>query len=150
MSHVNPQVEQSQADSHRVVGAFVTFKDESGKLACLKAQPHSRMRQWWSLKQQHKLRGRYGMPWQCMLSLRAGGCCETVQCTWALLAASAIIESGTLHLAQASGPSRLLHACLSFTAVERKEWDGFFALSKRHTADTPVLYSVKLACAVHG
>jgi hypothetical protein len=52
------QVEQSQADSHRVVGAFVTFKDESGKLACLKAQPHSRMRQWWSLKQQHKLRGR--------------------------------------------------------------------------------------------
>jgi hypothetical protein len=41
-----------------VVGAFVTFKDEAGKLACLKAQPHSRMRQWWTLKQQHKLRGR--------------------------------------------------------------------------------------------
>lgn len=56
--HVGLQVEQSQADSYRVVGAFVTFKDEAGKLACLKAQPHSRMRQWWSLKQQHKLRGR--------------------------------------------------------------------------------------------
>ncbi|WIA18083.1 hypothetical protein OEZ85_009564 [Tetradesmus obliquus] len=55
------EAEQSQADSHRVVGAFVTFKDEAGKLACLKAQPHSRMRQWWSLKQQHKLRGRHAL-----------------------------------------------------------------------------------------
>lgn len=52
------QVEQAQADSHRVVGAFVTFKTEVGKQACLKAQPHSRMRQWWSLKAEHKLRSR--------------------------------------------------------------------------------------------
>lgn len=53
------QVEQAQADSHRVVGAFVTFKNETGKLACLKALPNSRMRQWWYLKAEHKLRQRY-------------------------------------------------------------------------------------------
>lgn len=46
------------ADSHRVVGAFVTFKDEAGKLACLKAQPRSRMRQLFALKPEHKLRQR--------------------------------------------------------------------------------------------
>lgn len=53
-----PHTPQAQADSRVVVAAFVTFREEAGKAACLRAQPHSRMRQWWALKPQHKLRGR--------------------------------------------------------------------------------------------
>eukprot|EP00775_Hariotina_reticulata_P002590 gene2590-2892_t len=60
---VNEQIQeaQSQAESYRVVGAFVTFKDEAGKLACLRAQPHNRVRQWWTMKPEHKLFGRYAL-----------------------------------------------------------------------------------------
>eukprot|EP00879_Flechtneria_rotunda_P030473 GHRR01033111.1.p1 GENE.GHRR01033111.1~~GHRR01033111.1.p1 ORF type:complete len:345 (+),score=109.43 GHRR01033111.1:97-1035(+) len=49
------------ADNKRVVGAFITFKDEGAKQACLRAQPHSRMRHWLTVKPEHKLRGRYAM-----------------------------------------------------------------------------------------
>lgn len=54
-----PQGEQAQADTRRVVAAFVTFREEAGKAACLAAQPRSRMRQWLTLKPQHRLRGRW-------------------------------------------------------------------------------------------
>jgi hypothetical protein len=54
------KAEQAQSDSRRTVAAFVTFREEAGKSACLKAQPHSRMRQWLFLKREHKLRGRCG------------------------------------------------------------------------------------------
>ncbi|GBF89796.1 hypothetical protein Rsub_02966 [Raphidocelis subcapitata] len=37
--------EQAQAASRRTVAAFVTFREEAGKAACLRAQPRSRMRQ---------------------------------------------------------------------------------------------------------
>ncbi len=52
------QAERALADSHRAVGAFVTFREEAGKMACLRAQPHSRMRQLLTLRPEHKLRGR--------------------------------------------------------------------------------------------
>jgi hypothetical protein len=52
------QAEQEQADSRRTVAAFVTFREEAGKAACLRAQPRSRMRQWLALSKEHKLRGR--------------------------------------------------------------------------------------------
>lgn len=39
------------------MAAFVTFKEEAGKAACLHAQPRSWMRQMLALKPQHKLRG---------------------------------------------------------------------------------------------
>lgn len=55
-----PQAQQAQADSQRVVGAFVTFRDEASTIACLKAHPRNRMRQWWARQQAHKLRGRCG------------------------------------------------------------------------------------------
>jgi hypothetical protein len=51
------QVQQAQAESKRVVGAFVTFKEEASKTACLKSQPNSLLRQWWSLRPEQKLRG---------------------------------------------------------------------------------------------
>jgi hypothetical protein len=41
-----------------VVGAFVTFRNEHSKLACLKATPHSWIKQWWYLKPEHKFRSR--------------------------------------------------------------------------------------------
>lgn len=52
------RAEQARAEARRAVAAFVTFRDEAGKEACLRAQPRSRMRQWWSLRAQHRLRGR--------------------------------------------------------------------------------------------
>jgi hypothetical protein len=52
-----PQDEQAHAETRRTVAAFVTFREEAGKAACLAAQPRSYMRQWLALKPQHKLRG---------------------------------------------------------------------------------------------
>ena len=57
----NPKEEQAQADNRRTVSAFVTFREEGGKAACLKAQPRSLMRQWLALKPEHKLRGRWAV-----------------------------------------------------------------------------------------
>ncbi|KAI8470399.1 MAG: hypothetical protein J3K34DRAFT_510286 [Monoraphidium minutum] len=53
--------EQAHAGARRAVAAFVTFREEAGKAACLRAQPRSRMRQWLALKPRHKLRGRYAL-----------------------------------------------------------------------------------------
>ena len=56
--HVCAQEEQTRASVSRAVAAFVTFREEAAKVACLRAQPRSRMRQWLTLKSEHKLRGR--------------------------------------------------------------------------------------------
>jgi hypothetical protein len=53
-----PQAEQAVGDTAKVVGAFVTFRNEHSKLECLKATPHSWIKQWWSLKPEHKFRSR--------------------------------------------------------------------------------------------
>lgn len=55
---VHVQVEQALGDTARVVGAFVTYRNESSRLNCLKATPQSWIKQWWHLKPQHKFRGR--------------------------------------------------------------------------------------------
>jgi len=55
----NLQAEQAMGDTARVVGAFVTFRNESSRLDCLKATPHSWIKQWWTLKPAQKLRGRW-------------------------------------------------------------------------------------------
>lgn len=52
------QAEQALGDTARVVGAFVTYRNESSRLNCLKATPQSWIKQWWHLKAQHKFRGR--------------------------------------------------------------------------------------------
>lgn len=52
------QAEQALGDTARVVGAFVTYRNESSRLNCLKATPQSWIKQWWHLKPQHKFRGR--------------------------------------------------------------------------------------------
>jgi hypothetical protein len=52
-----PQLEDSLAGTRRVVGAFVTFRNEAAKVACLRATPNSWIRQLLLLKAEHKFRG---------------------------------------------------------------------------------------------
>ena len=52
------QEEQVLGDTAHVVGAFVTFRNESSKLTCLRATPRSWIRQHWLLKPEHKFRRR--------------------------------------------------------------------------------------------
>ncbi|KAF8062000.1 Pigl [Scenedesmus sp. PABB004] len=117
------RAEQALADSHRVVGAFVTFRHEAGKLACLQAQPHSRMRQWLTLKPQHKLRGRHALDISdapepsdvqfenmehgaCSRAARAGlGACAAYSCLAAGFAAISLASATRFNFGKAAGVS---------------------------------------------
>lgn len=54
-----PQELQGHEETLRVVGAFVTFKEEAGKAAALQALPRSFVRQM-LMPKEHKLRERWG------------------------------------------------------------------------------------------
>lgn len=97
------------ADSRRVVGAFVTFKEEVGKLACLRAQPHNRMRQWWALKPEHKLRRRYDLP--VVLHVLSAQCSQLWYPTRPMPSCALFVQNPFGHLLHGHSGCGASHSC---------------------------------------